>query len=366
MARTATLFVFLMLIVAISPSAYTAPIEFSRGGMDFVEVGDLGNVSSTSGYGAVAYSFGMGRHEVTINQYCEFLNAVAQSDPYGLYDTRMGTDLRFAGISRSGSSGSYAYSVMDNGGNSSNRPISNVRAYSAMRFANWMSNGKGSGSTETGAYQLDGRMYGPLPDRTPNAGFYIPTENEWYKAAFYDATLNGNSGGYYRYATSSDSSPGNLIGGAPNQANVLTLANGSWIASVTQTATYDPNQNYLTDVGAFAGSASFYGTFDQDGNVREWTFIEGLGTAAVRGLQWGTQTILSQTRKEVIFPTTLQPAGPGGGRPDDDDLPSYGYYDVIGLRLTHIQPVPEPSAVVLAGVGVSVGIVWHLRRRGVA
>ncbi len=357
MARSATPLVFLVLIVAISPSAYTAPIEFSRGGMDFVEVGDLGNASSTSGYGAVAYSFGMGKYEVTINQYCEFLNAVAQSDPYGLYDTRMGTDLNVAGISRSGSSGAYSYAVMENAGYSGNRPVVFLSARDAMRFANWMSNGKGSGSTETGAYSLNGATSGPLPDRNPNAGFYVPIENEWFKSAYYDPEMNSGSGGYHLYATASDTTPGNSIGSALNQGNYLR----SGIAAVTQASTYDHLQNYLTDVGAFTGSDSFYGTFDQGGNAWEIVIDPTPGVGEVdsqilRGGGWVSNDTSAQWTRNHLY---------GWGGEDDSIFPwdSPGY---AGFRLSYIQPVPEPSSLVLAGVGMSGGFLWHLRRRRVA
>jgi sulfatase modifying factor 1 len=367
MARFTNLFVVFAFVLAMSSEACSTPIEFSQGGMAFVEVGDLGNVSSTSGYGAVAYSFGMGRHEVTINQYCEFLNAVAKSDPYGLYDTRMATNLNVAGISRSGSSGAYAYAVMDNAGYSGNRPISYVGAYSAMRFTNWMSNGKGSGSTESGAYYLQGQINGALPDRTPDAGFYIPTDDEWYKAAYYSPTLNGDAGGYYSRPTQSNAIPGNSVGESPNQANILVAVDFFWTASVTQSSNYDPNQNYLTDAGAFSASASYYGTLDQHGNVREWTFLPGTGNAIVRDSDWHTPAWFESGGSFVNFSNSSNTPGPGGGMDDDGYVNNFSSAtSALGFRLAYIQPVPEPSSIVLAGVGVCIGIVWHFRRRGVA
>ncbi|MFM8892867.1 MAG: cadherin domain-containing protein, partial [Planctomycetia bacterium] len=90
--------------------------------MQFVTVGNVGNSpdpATGSLYGAVNYQYGIGAYEVTIGQYTAFLNAVAQSDPYSLYSTSMASDLNIAGIARSGTAGSYTYSVMNNGGDSS-------------------------------------------------------------------------------------------------------------------------------------------------------------------------------------------------------------------------------------------------------
>lgn len=52
---------------------------------------------------------------------------------------------------------------------------------------------------------------------------------------------------------------------------------------MTQSSSVGTTQNYLTDIGAFSGSPSYYGTFDQGGNVWEWT--EGIngGQHALRG-----------------------------------------------------------------------------------
>jgi hypothetical protein len=94
--------------------------------IDWVTVGDPDNVADDTGYGAVADVYGIGKHLVTIQQYTDFLNAVAQSDPYSLYDPSMATDLNIAGIARSGTSGGYSYSVINCGGPSGNRPITYV------------------------------------------------------------------------------------------------------------------------------------------------------------------------------------------------------------------------------------------------
>lgn len=266
-----------------------------------VRVGDPGNRADrrTGGtFGDVAKSFRIGRYEVTIGQYAAFLNAVADvEDPYGLYNPQMALNLNVAGIQRSGSPGRWTYSVLDNGGSSAQRPITFVSWFDAARFANWMSNGQPDGrpnvrTTEDGAYRLTGRTRGVAPslrDENPRTGkaplFALPTEDQWYKAAFYDPTLHKGRGGYWRFATRSDVAPGNAIGPLPNQGNFL---NRDGAFSVTGSPIGSADQNYLTDVGSYTGSASFYGTFDQNGNVYEWNDLDGRPGQArgLRGSCW--------------------------------------------------------------------------------
>ena len=223
---------------------------------------------------------------------------MAATDTHGLHSTGMGAVPNVAGISREGSAGSYTYGVMTNDGSSANRPVSSVTWFNAARFANWMSNGQPVGdqtgsTTENGAYDLDGVTTGNAVARNavnPNTGtapsFHLPLENEWYKAAYHDPTRNGGAGGYALFATRSDTPPDNLIGGAANQANYLT-ANGDYC--VTQSGDYSSSQNYLTDAGAFTGSSSFYGTFDQNGSLREWNDLDGTANPN-RGLRGGAYT----------------------------------------------------------------------------
>ena len=54
---------------------------------DLTYIGDAGNANDAStGLGSVNYDYYIGTYEVTVAQYTEFLNAVAASDPYGLYN----------------------------------------------------------------------------------------------------------------------------------------------------------------------------------------------------------------------------------------------------------------------------------------
>ena len=67
------------------------------------------------GQGQVNYNYRIGKYDVTLTQYAAFLNSVAASDPYSLYNPNLATDMTVAGISRSGSSGSYTYAVIGSG-----------------------------------------------------------------------------------------------------------------------------------------------------------------------------------------------------------------------------------------------------------
>ena len=264
--------------------------------IDMVTVGDAGNAGDTRGgvntfgFGAVAYDYQIGKYDVTIGQYTAFLNAVAATDTYSLYDAHMGFSRDIMGISCTGQPGSYSYSVIG----SANRPITFVSWFDSARFANWMANGQPTGAqtsttTENGAYNVNGAINGNAVAKNvtnPNTGaaptFYVPTQNEWYKAAYYSPNYGGAGvGGYYAYATQSNTAPGNVVGSAANQAN---YNNG--VYSVTQSGSYDRNQNYLTDVGAFSGSGSFYGTFDQSGTVFHWNDLDGAASSS-RGLRGG-------------------------------------------------------------------------------
>ena len=245
-----------------------------------VSIGNPGNANDPlTGLGRVDYVYKIGKYEVTIGQYTEFLNAVASTDPYALYTTAMESALNVAGIARSGSSGSYTYSVINNQGSSAERPIGFVNWFDVARFANWMSNGQpitgveDETTTEDGAYALNGATSGASvekrainPNTSASPTFYIPLENEWYKAAYYDGF-----GGYYRFATQSNEVPGNTVGSSPNQANFISDETGY---PVTHSFAYSSVDNYLTNVGAFTSSASFYGTFDQTGSMWEWTTNE--------------------------------------------------------------------------------------------
>ena len=266
---------------------------------NFVNVGDPGNAADTGstypGYGAVNYNYQIGSFLVTNNEYIQFLNAVASTDTYLLYNTGM-SDSR-GGITRSGSGGSYTYVVKTNYGN---KPVVWVSWFDCARYCNWLSNNKPSGAqnsttTEDGAYNLNGDITGnavSVNDTNPNTGsppaYRLPTENEWYKAAYYKA--GGTNAGYWAYATQSNSVPSTLMtsvygDGMSSSANGGMSA-GKNSANYNNAAVWDGFTGNVTTVGT-NGGPSFYGTYDQSGNVRQWNDLDGT-PGSVRGLRGGS------------------------------------------------------------------------------
>jgi formylglycine-generating enzyme len=291
--------------------------------MDYVTVGNPSNATDTetgSLYGAVAYAYNIAKNETTISQYAAFLNAVAKTDAYGLYNASMTTS-SINGISRSGSSGSFTYSV--NPG-SANKPITYVSWFDAARFCNWLQNGQRTGvgaalTAETGAYTLNGATSGIIT-KNVSATVWIPSENEWYKAAYYDPNKGGvGVGGYWAQATRSATLAGNTIGVA-DSANCY---DGDF-------ATYTGGLSWgITDVGAYGfNSQSAYGTNDQAGNVYEWNDWNDAFLDSSRGIRGGTWSGI-QSNAASSERASLDPSGEG--------------FD-LGFR---VASVPEPTSIIL-------------------
>jgi|LakMenE18May11ns_1017448.scaffolds.fasta_scaffold9843873_1 hypothetical protein len=92
-------------------------------------------------------------------------------------------------------------------------------------------------STETGAYTLGSFDDRHPPGEKPGARYWVPSENEWYKAAYYDPNKSGSGvGGYWSYATQSDTAPSRVTanelgnGSAGSTGNFANYQNGAqWI-----------------------------------------------------------------------------------------------------------------------------------------
>jgi sulfatase modifying factor 1 len=310
--------------------------------INWVTVGDPGNAADTapSGYGAVATSFRIMKYEFTNQQYTDFLNSVDASgtNPNSVYNASMGSNAR-GGISfTSGAASGSKYAVKTNMGD---KPVNYVSWFDAARVSNWLMNGAtGTSSMETGAYTLNNATSGNAPAVNSGATYYIPTEDQWYKAAYYKG--GGTNAGYWDYATQSDTAPGNTVGSTANQANYFTGAG----YSVTQSASFSGSQNYLTDVGAFSASDSFYGAFDMSGNLLEWNDLTG-SAGSSRGLRGGSW-----------YDYAFDLSSSGGYT----NAPSVGNDGGVGFRLASPVAVPEPSTWVMGLAGIACG-GWQMFRR---
>src|SRR5271166_1929961 len=170
--------------------------------ISWVPVGNPGNARDpTTGFGSVAYAYNIDKYDVTNSQYAEFLNTKdpTGANTLGLFTGNGGTgNAPNPGISfNSASANGSKYGVVSGNGN---QPVVDVTWYDAIRFANWLNNGQGNGDTETGAYTLFGGT--PTPSNgltiTRNAGatVFLPSEDEWYKAGYYDPVTSS----YFQYA----------------------------------------------------------------------------------------------------------------------------------------------------------------------
>jgi len=308
--------------------------------IDWVTVGDAGNAPDTryGSYGAVAYEYRIGMYEVTAAQYCEFLNAVAATDTYGLYNANMWTSTYGCKIQQSGSSGSYTYSVA---ADRANRPGNYVSFWDAARFANWMHNGQptgaqGPGTTEDGAYINVGNQ--ATFARVANALFFIATEDEWYKAAYYDPNKGGPGvPGYWTYPTMSDTAPSNQLIDPDPGNNATFYDSGYTIGS----------PYWMTLVGAHENSESAYNTFDQGGNLWEWNETAIGSSRGIRGGSWHLYAnYLSASDRYNVVPSIEDTA--------------VGFRVAGSLESTEI---PEPATVSLFGIAALAAMLRRRRRR---
>jgi formylglycine-generating enzyme required for sulfatase activity len=291
-------------------------------------------------FGAVDHTYRISKHEVTNDQYAAFLNAVDPmgTNPNDVYNILMGSDVRGGIAFNAGAVSGSKYSSKTNMGN---KPVNYVSFFDVMRFVNWLGNGQPTNGscTETGVYIIG---YGLNETRAPGATFFIPREDEWYKAAYYQpATQGGDMDDYWFYPTASNSEPtvatANVIGDINNPGmNVANYNNG---------VDWNGRDGNVSTVGsAGAGSASFYGTFDQGGNVYEWNETVRDLSRIIRGGNYFNPSI----DLSASFRFSVDPAAENSN---------------LGFR---VASIPEPSTMFLAGMS-AMGllmrrqVMWSLR-----
>jgi sulfatase modifying factor 1 len=282
-----------VIAVALVARASSAQLAF-----DWATVGDIGNPADTlvmtkgpaadftTGYGSVGYEYRITTKSVTNSQYVDFLNTVdpSGSNALNLWDRKMadhfieGLGSQVAttgGIDRNLTAAEgFRYTVKTG---QEQFPAVWVRWASAARFVNWLSNGESSSGTESGVYDMSvlTSPFATPPTRAPGATVFLPSEDEYYKAAYYDPALNGGTGGYWQYGTRSNTPPDSIAPpGGTNAANIGSgdLGGGGTATTMATTgAAYDVTLSYLTDVGAYTSATSGYGLYDAEGLVYSWT-----------------------------------------------------------------------------------------------
>ena len=289
--------------------------------MDFVSIGNPGNAADTTG---VPNPAGRVDRTYDINTF-EVSRAMITA-----YNANSGVvGITMQDMSASGS---------NNGGNGVDRPATGITWNEAARFVNWLNIQKGFAPAYkytnnavatnltpwTAADTLDYDASNPY--RSKRSNFFLPSFNEWYKAAYYDPSANGGLGGYWDYANGSNTAPTAVAGGTTENTAVYG-----------QTAAQGP-----ADVKN-AGGLSPYRVMGLGGNVFEWeessmdlANSSGSSPRAFRGGDW-------------VNPIALTSSYRGNS---DIFLPSLEDNEV-GFRVASYNSdavVPEPSMMVIGMV----------------
>ena len=292
--------------------------------IDMVTVGNPGNAMDAQyepgwNFGAVDYTYKIGKYELTTTEFVPFLNAkggLATSSVAQYYGGGM------SGVTRTGTGVAgdlYVYTV--NSGYE-NRPADNVSVWQAASYCNWLTNGQGNGSVTSGAYTGIGSYTNFARQLGAGTKYYLPTSDEWYKAAYYDPTLNGGAGGYWQY---------------PNMSNTeMTSAE----------AKINDFMSHTVDVGSYPTQLSYYGTLDQGGNLSEGT--DTLWTEQpVYYLSWGGNYQWDAYYTNGDY---------------NNVITGVGQYGTQGFRLVQVTAVPEPSSLMLVAAGL-VGLLAYAWRK---
>lgn len=262
---------------------------FDPNGGVYVKVGYAGNIGDVINQfkGRVNYDYYISKYELTNEEYCNFLNSVASgTDTYNLFDKNMATGVSGGIIREKANNGKFLYYVKPG---YKKLPVNYIGFFELARYCNWLhfgcpNGGQVLGITEgnnkIGAYDTSDfenirnkkkDVYKNFGKRNKGAKYWIPNDDEWYKAAYFDPEKLGNRK-YHDYPTRTSDAP------TRQQANYLindSLAIGRPI--------------FLANVDAYEDAESFFGTRQQGGNLWEYTesWQYGIpGNRALRGGSW--------------------------------------------------------------------------------
>jgi formylglycine-generating enzyme required for sulfatase activity len=333
-------------------------------GIDFVTVGAVGNAAYSgpgnrvNGRGRVDYEYRIGKYEVTTSQWIEFMNAAFDRPADDLLP-HVVSPLRWGATGATPQNpGARRWSVVPG---QEMFAVGGVDWRTSAMYCNWLHNGKsldrdaflsGAYEVSTFGYISDGGGFTDQLTRSPGARYFIPSLDEWIKAAHYDPNKmnnDGTLGGWWTYSNGSDTPfaygpPGQTVritpplGPDPN--GPLASANAGWLG---QFPGFNPFQIPL---GSYNATSS-WGLYDVAGFTTEW--MEGF-------IQLSGEPV---PRFRLLDGSYWSSGGIGGDELSSvgSDFPTYSGSDV-GFRIAAIVPSPG-----VGSLGVGVAILSLIRRR---
>ena len=354
------LLVFVLLIFVTLASRPAAAGIVPDYDFQWVTIGAVGNVAYSggpfdrlAGRGSVDYQYRMSRLEITSAQWLEFVNTFeALGDPYnfsGVISSGIVQDFSWGGPG-------VRYMLRPDIPNVERVPVLGLTWLNAARYTNWLHNDKAPTleALETGAYDTSTWGFqGPFNSRRtdeathlPGARFWIPTLDEWMKAAHYDTNRFGaGQGGWWDYPNGTNDP---LVAGLPGI--------GQTSAGLVLPPIEDPN--YLHDpqrfipLGAYADVQSPWGLWDVSGGslewVEDWHSPEFPSSRILTGAPLGAPPFGS-SEYDLIYSITSSFPGSSG--------PSLAG----GFRIASTVPAPGPLSLLLVG---AVCFLPRRRRQG--
>ncbi|MBY0263411.1 MAG: formylglycine-generating enzyme family protein, partial [Phycisphaerales bacterium] len=207
--------------------------------------------------------------EVSTSQWVEFFNAALDRPSSDRLPFVVAPNFWGATAAAPVNSGGRRFQAVPGGGLS---PVGNISWRMAAMYCNWLHNNKRtdrdaflSGAYDVSTFGFSGVAFTDQAARSPGARFFIPTWDEWLKAAHYDPNKGGqDQGGWWAYSTTSDTAPvGGPPAGFPGTTAPAGQVNAGWRdANGTQ---------YSVPLGAYANVQSPWGLLDAAGGTSEWT-----------------------------------------------------------------------------------------------
>jgi sulfatase modifying factor 1 len=319
-------------------------------GIDLVRIGSVGNApwmgngqsgDEAIGHGAVSYEYSMGKLEVTTAQWCEFFNAVYDR-PDSLNNSFIHAPAVWGAVTTAPTNGGPVRWTVPAG--KELIPVGGISWRTAAIYCNWLNNNKGTAPSAfmNGAYDVstfgdNGNAYTDQITHNANARYWIPTWDEYIKAAHFDPNRSGpGQAGYW-------------VGDTTLTHFAISGPPGTGEANYGFTS---PNP-FAISLGSYPTVQSAWGLLDLAGATSEWTektLIDfGVGHGRFyEGSSWGSDPNVGLG--DSIYTSS-------GG--DSPNLRSYG----LGFRIASSVPAPGTCIV---GVGVLILAAFSRTREGTA